>query len=147
MQLGVSKCGFCPWATNIQLKFTSLSNLALNIEHCVCEVSSAQPTEALVSALFEALDGLELHVNNYLSTLPTGLPVATNAFAITSTGVLLQSPFHITTKWGAQNRGAANGDPVCNHTAFPFKHLPLCCQSCGGNRAGFLSTFRLFDFF
>lgn len=39
------------------------------MEHSVCKVSLAHHTKEWLSALFEALDGLELSVNNYLFTL------------------------------------------------------------------------------
>lgn len=39
------------------------------MEHSVCKVSLAHYTKEWLSALFEALDGLELSVNNYLFTL------------------------------------------------------------------------------
>lgn len=68
-QLGASKYEFCPRAANIQLNFTSLSDSALNMEHSVCKVSLAHHTKEWLSALFEALDGFELSVNNYLFTL------------------------------------------------------------------------------
>lgn len=39
------------------------------MKHSVCKVSSAQRSKEWLSALFEALDGLELSVNNYLFSL------------------------------------------------------------------------------
>lgn len=39
------------------------------MEHSVCKVSLAHHTKEWLSALFEALEGLELSVNNYLFTL------------------------------------------------------------------------------
>lgn len=58
-----------PRGANIQLNFTSLSDLALNMEHSVCKVSLAPHQRVIIGSLFEALDGLELGVNNYLFSL------------------------------------------------------------------------------
>lgn len=139
---------FCPWAANIPLNFTSLSNLALNMEHSVCKVSSAHLTKEWLSALFEALDGLELSVNNYCISPPYfGLPVATNAFPITSTSVLLQVPstsqlamVHRTEEQEMVVQSGVTWDTflpshcvylVCISRGRPVSSLDFCLLDCG----------------
>lgn len=67
------------------------------MEHSVCKVSWAHHTKEWLSALFEALDGLELSVNNYLFTL---LRIACRNKCL-SRHLCLNS-HHITTSYSAQ---------------------------------------------
>lgn len=120
-----------PRAANIQLNFTSLSDLALNMEHSVCKVSLAHHTKEWLSALFEALDGLELRVNNYLFTL---LWIACRNKRL-SHHLYQRSPpssLHIATYYDLQDEGTGNGDAACVHIKMLlWACLPLHCQSCG----------------
>lgn len=131
----MSKYEFCPRAANIQLNFTSLSNLALNMEHSVCKVSLAHHTKEWLSALFEALDGLELSVNNYLFTL---LWIACRNKCLSHHLYQCSPPssLHITTYYGAQNEGTGNGDTICDHiwrfsAIFCGWGRPVSCQNSG----------------
>lgn len=93
------------------------------MEHSVCKVSLAHHTKEWLSALFEALDGLELGVNNYLFSY-FGLPVATNAFPVTSTSFLLQSPstFQLTKEQGM----VLQSEPTCLHIVSWLSDTGLC---------------------
>lgn len=98
------------------------------MEHSVCKVSLAHHTKAWLSALFEAHDGLELSVNNYLFTL---LWIACRNKRLSHH--LYQrsppsSPSAFTTYDGAQKGRTGNGDHM---RSFSEHTLPLCSQPCG----------------
>lgn len=99
------------------------------MEHSVCKVSLAHHTKEWLSALFEALDGLELSVNNYLFTL---LWIACRNKCL-SHHLCLHIP-HITTYFSAQNGGTGNGDTLCVHIghfcAFTLSFIWMRSVSC-----------------
>lgn len=87
------------------------------MEHSVCKVSLAHHTKEWLSALFEALDGLELSVNNYLYTL---LWIACRNKRLSHHLYQRLSanfpPRHNSTLYGAQNQKEwGGGDTVCDH--------------------------------
>lgn len=94
------------------------------MEHSVCKVSLAHHTKEWLSALFEALDGLELSVNNYLFTL---LWIACRNKRLSHHLYQLSplSSLYIPTYCGAQNKGTGNGDTVWDHIRPFFQQARL----------------------
>ncbi len=114
------------------------------MEHSVCKVSLAHHTKEWLSALFEALDGLELSVNNYLFTL---LWIACRNKRL-SHHLYQRSPpssLHVTTYYGAQNEGTGNGDTVCDRVRRLSEHACLYIVS-RVDEEGVLSRFCLLVF-
>lgn len=104
------------------------------MEHSVCKVSLAHHTKEWLSALFEALDGLELSVNNYLFTL---LWIACRNKRL-SHHLYRHSPpssLPITAHYSAYNGGTGKWwYSLWSHQTPFWAHLPLYCQSCGWGR-------------